>query len=41
MKALMKEERQGETKFITKTKVPSPLNANVLFFESCPINDQI
>ncbi len=29
---LKKKERQGETRFTTKTKVPPPLNANFFFF---------
>jgi len=34
-------ERQGETQFTTKTKVPPPLNANgFFFFESHLIYDQ-
>jgi len=39
---LKKKERQGETRFTSKTEVPLPLNANVFFFflESHPIYDQ-
>ncbi len=38
---LMKEEKQGETKFTTKIEVPPPLNVNVFyFFESHPIYDK-
>jgi hypothetical protein len=41
LEALKKKERQGETKFTTKTEVPPPLNVNVFyFFESHPICDQ-
>jgi hypothetical protein len=29
---LKKKERQGETQFTTKTKVPPTLNANVFYF---------
>ncbi len=32
VKALNKKERQGETQFPTKTKVPTPLNDNVFLF---------
>jgi len=32
VKALNKKERQGETQFPTKTKVPPPLNDNVFLF---------
>ncbi len=39
VEALKKKERQGETRFTTKTEVP--LNINVFyFFESHPIYDQ-
>jgi hypothetical protein len=32
VETLGKMERQGETQFTTKTKVPPPLNANGFFF---------
>jgi hypothetical protein len=31
MEALKKKERRDETQFTTKTEVPAPLNANVLY----------
>jgi hypothetical protein len=41
LEALKKKDRQGETKFTTKTEVPPPLNVNIFyFFESHPICDQ-
>jgi hypothetical protein len=41
LETLKKKERQGETKFTTKTEAPLPLNVNVFyFFESHPIFDQ-
>jgi hypothetical protein len=31
VEVLMKEKRQGGTKFTTKTEMPPPLNVNVFF----------